>query len=847
MSRKQLVPWIGYPGSFTQQNHGEALDHGYLAWDIDVRRKRHDVEFVTLPNPRPFVTIEWAGTADATYEAASAWPAGSRFRVRSSYTLPGSDAVALSSRLRKEKHASEVVFKPDDEAAAKRFASASLGVDVRSLDVVRGMLREYYADEGLDDGTLAEMESVLERVHPTVVVDDGERRGAVWTLKSLEFDNLYGYGPGNRIDFEGKQGIIGVFGPNAIGKSSIVGAVMYALFNASDRGVGKNAHVVNAQKKSASATAVVSVAGSDHEVRRCSEKVVSRGLLTANTSLTVKQLDGEQADLTGEQRADTEKELRKLIGAHEDFVITCGSTQDDVSRFLREGATQRKAILSRFLGIDVFESFYQALNSELTDAKARLKNVPKREATHALQAELRSGLQALRERSSELGVIRAGIDVKRSDAYAEGHRLAAIVKARALALKGNAEAAEAAQEATRCSTVIAEAEARLKVLEANVKASEAALDACRSWDDIDAERARLAASKDAVKQAGVDRDIRLTELERSRKVASKLNVVPCGDRYPTCAYIRDAHVERSRLADLEARLLAAEDAHLEASSKLNDKQEEELEEARSLRRAREEGLKRARASARDATQRLEAARIARSRAQARVEESSNIAVEESDVEERHAAAASLHAKLSSELAAVDDELRATTQEVGRLEAEQAKAERDLGQRDALERVARVRELLVNAFSRRGIPNVVLNRLLPAVNAEMGRILDGVASFNVVLRAEEDTNALEAYLDDGSGQLRLLELGSGMERMMASLALRVALSNLTTLPKTDFMIIDEGFGSLDDVNKVACVSLLRSLKQWFRFILVISHTEEVKDAADERLEVLKGPEGALVRA
>ena len=57
----KLIPWISYPGSYTQQNYKEDLDHGYLIWDIDAKSRKHDVEFVVLPNPRPFVTVDWAG------------------------------------------------------------------------------------------------------------------------------------------------------------------------------------------------------------------------------------------------------------------------------------------------------------------------------------------------------------------------------------------------------------------------------------------------------------------------------------------------------------------------------------------------------------------------------------------------------------------------------------------------------------------------------------------------------------------------------------------------------------------------------------------------------------------
>ena len=51
-----------------------------------------------------------------------------------------------------------------------------------------------------------------------------------------------------------------------------------------------------------------------------------------------------------------------------------------------------------------------------------------------------------------------------------------------------------------------------------------------------------------------------------------------------------------------------------------------------------------------------------------------------------------------------------------------------------------------------------------------------------------------------------------------------------------LIIDEGFGTLDESNVEACNRLLSSLKKWFKNILVITHVDSVKDAVDNTLEI-----------
>jgi ABC-type multidrug transport system ATPase subunit len=84
----------------------------------------------------------------------------------------------------------------------------------------------------------------------------------------------------------------------------------------------------------------------------------------------------------------------------------------------------------------------------------------------------------------------------------------------------------------------------------------------------------------------------------------------------------------------------------------------------------------------------------------------------------------------------------------------------------------------------------------------------------------------------------------MEKMMASLAIRVALMNVSCLPKPDILIIDEGFGALDEINVEACGRLLKSLKKWFKSILVISHIDAVKDNVDHIIEINKNGKDSM---
>jgi exonuclease SbcC len=150
---------------------------------------------------------------------------------------------------------------------------------------------------------------------------------------------------------------------------------------------------------------------------------------------------------------------------------------------------------------------------------------------------------------------------------------------------------------------------------------------------------------------------------------------------------------------------------------------------------------------------------------------------------------------------------------------------------------KIYELISVAFSKKGIPSIILGNRLPVINAEIAKILSGIVDFTVELERDDDSEELEIFINYGDSR-RLIELASGMEKSISSIALRVALINISSLPKSDFFIIDEGFGVFDDAGIQAVNRLLVSLKRYFRLVFIITHIDAIKDIADHVLEITK---------
>ena len=138
-----------------------------------------------------------------------------------------------------------------------------------------------------------------------------------------------------------------------------------------------------------------------------------------------------------------------------------------------------------------------------------------------------------------------------------------------------------------------------------------------------------------------------------------------------------------------------------------------------------------------------------------------------------------------------------------------------------------------AVGRDGIPYILISKAIPFIQNYVNNILAQVVDFTVDIDTDgKNINVFIAY-DNNKWPL---ELASGMERFMSALAIRIALIKITNLPKPDFIAIDEGLGVLDSSNLNSMHMFFTYLKDMFKFSLVISHIDVVRDMMDTMLTI-----------
>ena len=82
------------------------------------------------------------------------------------------------------------------------------------------------------------------------------------------------------------------------------------------------------------------------------------------------------------------------------------------------------------------------------------------------------------------------------------------------------------------------------------------------------------------------------------------------------------------------------------------------------------------------------------------------------------------------------------------------------------------------------------------------------------------------------------MGSGAEKTIAAMAIRLSLLSVSSLPRPNIFILDEPATALDAENMEGFIRILDMVKSYYQTVLLISHVDSLKDVADLTIEIDK---------
>ena len=832
---------VWYAGSTVQQNHGETNDKGILIWDIK-SKDDWDIEPIVLKNPKPFFTIPL--TLKGRMPRKIDVPTGARLRLVSNNNLP-LDVMRRAMDIAKHR------FKPESIS----FLNRASGERGNVQDITDGLKTENLRDPKIQEELISEylkdyqapsdtMEKVYElnRTYNKIIEEKEEiARNVNWKLKHFEFDNLFNFGEKNVVNFDRLNGIIGIFGKNFSGKSSIIDAALYTLFNTTSKNERKNLNVINQNKDGGRGRLTIEANNATYTIERESVKYVKRlkGVETqeAKTDLNFEKRDhitDETISLNGTTRNETDANIRKHFGTIDDFMVSSLASQHGALAFIDEGSTRRKEIIAKFLDLEVFEKKFRMAKDDSVEAKVMLKKHQDRNydeeidtATETLE-DHRDSVQTNKhfctELREELSLIEDTLGTLEAQISAIPNELIDIAKLRK-EQKGKTEKVimltdkirEQSKEVDRKKQVIKNS--KIKIAKVDIS------NLMKLQREIDTLHEKEKKAKNE-----------LSEIGKKEKL---LNDIPCGDSFPSCKFIRDAHiaVASKELAEHELRHAVIDLAALNPSdvftqlmehsriTELSKKVETETTHVE-LERERNKTVKsKIELALKDISLKINEY------------EDNKEAIENLEMllGEKHELEKSIESK-NNKITSCEEETLDLVKLVGSYEQRVATLREQKKEYHDLRSSFAAYDLFMRCMHPNGIAYDVIKKKIPVINQEIAKVLANIVEFEIFF--ESSGNKFDIFIKHPQYDERPIEMASGAEKTMAAMAIRLALLSVSSLPKGDLFILDEPGTALDEENMEGFIRILELIKVYFKNVLLISHLDSLKDCVDMQIVIDK---------
>ncbi len=823
---------IAYCGSTIQQNFGETVDkHGYLLWDIEGKKEFSSI-LVELENKKPFVELCWKDDLQQLLSEVKKYPKGFRVKVRSETRLPPDIKDLVEKELKKT--CDLVVFD------SKRQYEIDLSIEesttkknIRNVSVLSEMCRKISPeiDVELLEHTLTKHISVLPQE---------EKIGIVWTPLELRFSNFMQFGKDNVVNFESFTGnVVGILAPNGYGKSTILGVLNYAISGKLDREIKQNqsAQLIHHDCKKAEVEFYLNINGFKHRIYRSIEKINRKGKISIKQGLEFSKFDdGVEISLNGEKPADTEKIIREYLGLIDDFRITSISPQTKLTSFITDyKSTERKQKLYKFRDLQILSDLFLMCKDDLKKTQAIVDTIDVIDWDGAIKNNLltikncNDILNILEQeeiennnRITELNTIitenNSGKKYTEFDLVEKQNQIDKI--------KSEIETLE-----TQISYIKDQKDKLLNKLE-KIRAKIAIIDINDIRNRI--EKQNKLATKISVLKQKLQNEINI--LEQKEKTVSKLQLVPCGDQFPTCRYIQDAHLEKKNIEPQKDVILELSDKISEIDALLIDDREykKQVEKYDDFNKKEIELLKKINSVSIDSY--ISKCSLYKEKLGRLEEEYINI--KSNLIDEGEKILADEIIQLKTYIREQNKKKIEIAGEIGILKQQNEQFIKDKEKYKSIEKKLRVYENMVFAFGKKGIPNQIIRTELPSLNKLIKDSISNIVDFDIELVLEEDSDQLDIDLIHKNGIRSSIELCGQMQQSIAALAIRLAFIQSSSLPKTDFLALDECFDGIDDNQFDYVLKMLLSLKKSFKFVLLITHKKEIKEHLDMIIEIGK---------
>jgi len=540
--------------------------------------------------------------------------------------------------------------------------------------------------------------------------------------------------------------------------------------------------------------------------------------------------------------------VRRYFGTLPDFLATSMASQLDSLSFINEGSTKRKEFLAKFLDLEIFDKKFKMAKEASSEIKAslrRLEGIDFEMDIKNIKSEISRGEYSIEKNKAICSTLKEDLETLSIELNTLQNKITSVpadvidpvMTSRAITSKQNAILQTTAKK-TEAQQLLIENESKFEKI-----------DNFLSEFEVDSYEKK----KKLIDSKSTKLELLLLEIEKEskQKTTNKvkqdlLSQVPCGSQFPSCKFIKDAHkavnliqISEKKMNSLSKDInLLGEDisslepmkvaSHLDKYNQLVEKRNQIATTIANSKLIVERA---------DSTLFKEQVELDELKARATEYEDNKDAIENlkqllSDRDELKNRA---RAK-ESELATCDQKIMQLHKKHGSSEQKLEYVEKQFAEFRELEESFAAYHLFMVCCHPNGVSYEIIKERLPYINQEISKILTNIVDFEVFISNNEDK--LDIFIKHPSHDPRPLEMGSGAEKTIASMAIRLAFLTVSSLPKSDLFILDEPGTALDEENMEGFVRILDMVKGYFKTVLLISHLDSLKDCVDMQINIEK---------
>ncbi len=847
--RQELISPKGckcvYAGSLVQQNFGETLDkHGFLVWDLETLT----YEEVDIKNDYGYYTMDVIAGVVPDVTDLPLYP---RLRVRFADT-DAADTKRAITEIKVKYGVDDFTTIRTDSLAKKKTGDRDNKLeleDIADITYQNSLITDYVQRmmPFVTEEEIAGIQSLNKEINGRIELDE-LTRNVKWKPVRFEFSNMFSYGEDNVINFSKVNGLMGLFAPNAAGKSSLFDAISFCLFDKCSRAY-KASHIMNNRKTDFHCQLDFEVEGIQYFIRR-EARTINKG---KNVKVDVqfwRIVDGVRESLNGTERRDTNQIIEGYVGRYEDFVMTALSLQGNNALFIDKPQSERKDLLAQFMGLDIFDKLYEAASNEIKEVAVLIRNFKRTDFTTELAQketdlkETKKELSDLESQSKTLNKDKEEIQNQISDLKESLTPIDTKLDIKALGVSKSTIESKIQTNQTDKESKRSKINEYGELLgEVSQSINQHAVvngmdidDAKKEWD--------LAKGKIADVQTQIDKlesqyESNLEKLKHLEQHEYDPNCKFCMNN----VFVKDAIATKEVVKTQEAQLETLNLSHqmlikaTEPYSEVDDVWSKLVE----LRNKYHKGIVvREKAEAELGT--LETQNQLLQNQLESVQSDINKYYENeatiqknAEINEQIKSLETDKKELDKKIGDLNKKITGCTLKMGSIQAFIDSTKRQMDEVKDLEAKSTLYTYYLDAVKKDGVPYELISKAMPVIENEVNNILAQVVDFSLSMDTDgKNINAKIVYED----QEWTLEMCSGMEKFISGLAIRVALINICGLPRPNFLVIDEGFGTLDADNLSSLFMMMQYLKTQFDFIWMISHLEQMRDIVDGLIEIKK---------